>query len=96
MSKLVANIALGDTKIYGPEVNIGGQSFPIFTIDASANLKLGDSVQAKVDQENKTVQVLIGFNKFSGSATLDKETNSSNYWTESYAQVKSLYKGVAG
>ena len=96
LTKLVANIALGDTKIYGPEVNIGGQSFPIFTIDASANLKLGDNIQAKVDQENKTVQVLIGFNKFSGSATLDKETNSSNYWTESYAQVKSLYKGVAG
>ena len=96
LNNLISNISLGNTTINGPTVTIGGKTFSLFSFNAAATLKLNDKVQAKVDMEKKTIQVLIGFDKFNGSAKLDKDTNSSNYWKESYAQVKSLYKGVAG
>lgn len=96
VNNLISDISLGDTTINGPTVTIAGNTFPIFSFNGSADLKLNDKVQAKVNMKDKTVEVLIGFDKFDGSATIDKDTNSSNYWTESYAQVKSLYKGVVG
>ncbi|MBR1931479.1 MAG: Ig-like domain-containing protein, partial [Lachnospiraceae bacterium] len=96
LNTLISDTSLAGEKINGPTVTIAGKTFPLFTIDASVNLKLNDSIQAKVDEEKKTVQVLIGFDKFSGSAKLDKDTNSSNYWSESYQQVKSLYTGMTG
>ncbi|MCI8564673.1 MAG: leucine-rich repeat protein, partial [Lachnospiraceae bacterium] len=96
LKSLISNISLGNTTVNGPSITIAGNTFSLFSFNAAATLKLNDKVQAKVDMQKKTVQVLIGFDKFQGSATLDKDTNSSNYWKESYQQVKSLYKGVMG
>ena len=96
LNNLLGDISLGETQITGPSIKIGNKSIPLFNFDASMNLKLSDEVQAKIDMKNKTLQVLVGFDKFEGSATLDEDTNSSNYWKESYAQVKSLYKGMVG
>ena len=39
---------------------------------------------------------MLGFYEFDGSAKLDKDKNSDNYWKESYKEVKELYKNVAG
>ena len=96
LGDLISDVSLENTTIYGPSVTIDGNTFSLFQFNAGATLKLNDKVQAKVDMDKKTVQVLIGFDKFSGSATLGKDVNSDNYWKESYAQVKSLYKGVVG
>lgn len=93
-NQLLNNISLGSETVNGPTVTVGEKTFTLFQIPASMNLELSDKVQAKVNTEKKTIQVLIGFDKFSGSAKLDGESNSDTYWRESYKQVKSLYTGV--
>jgi uncharacterized repeat protein (TIGR02543 family) len=96
LDTLVNNISFAGTDISGPTVTIAGKTFSLFSVPASMDIKLGDKVQAKVDDEKKTIQVLIGFDDFSGSAKLDPSENSTAYWSESYKQVKSLYTGVTG
>ena len=96
VESLLNNIKLKDEKIVGPQITVGEKTFNLFEVDAGMDLKLADKVQAKVDMDTKTVQVLIGFKDFSGSATLDKDTNSTNYWSESYKQVKNIYTGMTG
>ena len=96
LSGLVENVSMGNTKVKGPEVTIAGKTFPLFEFDSALELKLMDRVQAKVDMKSKKVQVLLGFYEFDGSAKLDKDKNSDNYWKESYKEVKELYKNVAG
>ena len=96
VENLLNNIKLKDEKIVGPQITVGEKTFNLFEVDAGMDLKLADKVQAKVDIDTKTVQVLIGFKDFSGSATLDKDTNSTNYWSESYKQVKNIYTGMTG
>ena len=96
LKKLLSKTSLGSTTINGPEVTVAGKTFPIFSFNAGGDLNLGEHLQAKVDMKTKTVQILIGLDDFKGSADLDADINSNNYWKESYAQVKSLYKGVRG
>lgn len=96
LNTLVNNVSFAGADISGPTVTIAGKTFSLFSVPASMDIKLGDKVQAKVDDEKKTIQVLIGFDKFSGSAKLDPSENSTAYWSESYKQVKSLYTGVTG
>ncbi len=91
INNLINDINLNGGMVNGPIVTVGGKTFSLFSMDTGIELKLSDSIQAKVDPEEKTIQVMIGFNEFEGSATLDKETNSTNYWSESYKQVKDLY-----
>ena len=93
---LVNNIQLKNGTIKGPEITVLGKTFNLFEINAGMDLPISDKVQAKVDLDTKTVQVLIGFKDFSGSASLDKETNSTSYWSESYRQVKNIYTGMTG
>lgn len=94
--KLLNNVSLPAEKIEGPSVTLAGKQFSLFSMDASMNLKIGENVQAKVDTDQKVVQVLIGFEKFGGSANINAGENSSAYWSESYRQVKELYTGVTG
>ena len=94
--QLINNISFPSEKIEGPTVKIAGKSFSLFSLDASMNVKLGQNVQAKVDTNKKVVQVLVGFDKFEGSAQIESGVNSSAYWSESYRQVKELYTGVTG
>ena len=94
--KLLNNISLGSATVDGPTVTIGDKTFTLFQIPTSMDIELGDKVQAKVDAKKKTIQVMIGFDQFSGSAKLDSDSNSDNYWKESYKKVKSLYTGVTG
>lgn len=96
VSQLINNISFPSEIIDGPSVTIAGKTFSLFSMDASMNLKLGQNVQAKVDEGKKTVQVLIGFDKFDGSAKIEAGEDSSAYWSESYRQVKELYTGVTG
>lgn len=96
LKNLINNVSLGGDTINGPSITIGKHTFSLFSVDGKMNMSLGDKLQAKVDPRTKTVQVLIGFDKFSGSANLDSQTNSTNYWSESYQQVKALYTGVTG
>ena len=94
--KLLNNISLGSATVDGPTVTIGNKTFTLFSIPTSMDVELGDKVQAKVDTEKKTIQIMIGFDEFSGSAKLDGDSNSDTYWKESYKKVKSLYTGVTG
>ena len=94
--KLLNNISLGSATVDGPTVTVGNKTFTLFSIPTSMDVELGDKVQAKVDTEKKTIQVMIGFDEFSGSAKLDGDSNSDTYWKESYKKVKSLYTGVNG
>ncbi len=96
LSQLINNVSFPSEKIEGPSVTIAGKTFSLFSLDASMNLKLGQNVQAKVDTNKKAVQVLVGFDKFDGSAQIEAGENSSAYWSESYRQVKELYTGVTG
>ena len=96
LSQLINNISFPSEKIEGPSITIAGKTFSLFSLDASMNLKLGQNVQAKVDEDKKVVQVLVGFDKFDGSAKIEAGENSSTYWSESYQQVKELYTGVTG
>lgn len=94
--KLLNNISLGSATVDGPTVTVGNKTFTLFEIPTSMDIELGDKVQAKVDAEKKTIQVMIGFDEFGGSAKLDSDSNSDTYWRETYKQVKSLYLGVEG
>ncbi len=84
--------------VSGPIIKVAGKSFPLFKLKVGVDLGDGllKDVQARVDSENKTVQVLLGFKKFEGSAELSKDKNSDTYWRESYADVKKMYKGIKG
>ena len=46
-------------------------------------------------KENK-VEVLIGFKEMSESAAISADGNTTAYWSESYKQVKNLYRKVKG
>ena len=96
INHLINNISLAGNEIQGPTVTIAGKTFSLFTIPASMDMALGDKVQAKVDKDKKIIQVMIGFDKFDGSAQLDPSDNKTAYWSESYKQVKSLYTGITG
>ena len=96
LNTLIGDLSLSGTKIEGPSVTVSKKTFDLFSVDASVDLKLSDKVQAKVDTEKKTIQVLVGFDKFSGSADISSDKNSNAYWSESYKEVKSLYTGVTG
>ena len=96
LDSLIKNINIKGNKMDGPDITIGNQTFPLFSVDVGLEMKLGDAVQAKVDTETKTIQVLIGFKDFSGSASLSEADNKTNYWSESYKQVKDLYTGMTG
>lgn len=70
LATLFNKASLAGEKINGPTLTIAGETFPLFSVDASVDLDFGD-LQAKVDTGGKTIQVLVGFDKFSGSAKLD-------------------------
>ncbi len=95
-NKLLNDVSIKDGKITGPEVTVAGKTFALFEIDAGMDMKLSDKVQARVDMDTKTVQVLIGFKDFSGAANISPEVNSTKYWSESYKQVKNIYTGMTG
>ncbi len=96
ITSLINDISLSGEKIEGPSITAGGKTFSLFSVDAGMNLKISDKLQTRVNPDTKTIQVLIGFADISGDADLSADANSNAYWTESYAQVKSLYKKFAG
>ena len=94
---LLNNITLKNGKITGPQIKVAGKTFNLFEIDAGMDLKLGDKVQTKINMDTKTVEVLIGFKDFSGSANISGEYNGTDsYWSKSYQEVKNLYTGMTG
>jgi len=95
--ELLQNISCGNHPIKGPSVTFLGKTFYLFEFDGKLNFKFKNlNVQAKVDADNKTIQFLVGYKIFSESANLGNDYNNSSYWSQSYQQVKSLYKGVTG
>ncbi len=96
LKEKLSNISFNGGTIEGPSIKLLGKVIPLFEVDASAYIPLDESIQVKVDAYTKTIEVLIGFKDFSGSANLSPEENSNAYWKESYKQVKSLYKGMTG
>ncbi len=83
-------------KIYGPEITVAGKTFHVFAVDANLEMSLGDTIQAVVDTDKKRIEVLLGFENYSGSAEMAGYVNETNYWSQSYQQVKDLYQNVSG
>ena len=63
-----------------------------------SNAILGSHCKANivVRSDSIAIQFLVGYKIFSESADLGNDYNNSSYWSQSYQQVKSLYKGVTG
>ncbi|MCD8090313.1 MAG: hypothetical protein LUD81_06785, partial [Clostridiales bacterium] len=87
--KLLENITLGKDTIKGPSVTIFNKTFYLLELDGKLNIKLGDklNLQFKVDEEEKTVQALVGFKNLSEEAEIGQDK-----WQDMYKEVKDLYK----
>ena len=104
---LLKGIDFGDmAKIDGPEITINDKTFTLFTIDAAGlKLDIGKHVQASVDMDEKTVQILIGFKPIDESVNADPSEETSGIsgtrkrsaaWEKEFRDMKSFYKAVGG
>ena len=89
---LLPDIELGETTVKGPDMEILGHNINLFDLNVGMNINVGKSVQAKVNEEKKTIEVLIGFKNFKSSAEIGADDNDDAYWSQSYQQVKEMYQ----
>ena len=94
--KLLQNINIDGGKISSPQMKILGKNVSLLDMDSNVKFPLGDSVQAVYDPKENKVEVLIGFKEMSESAAISADGNTTAYWSESYKQVKNLYRKVKG
>lgn len=96
------NIISKMSKLRGPQINIAGKTFDLFDISSNLDIRLGDkgTVQFKLDQGKKTVQILLGFKPISGSTTIVGDPKSPDRsdasFEQSFSDAKDLYKMVVG
>lgn len=101
LTNLFQNVTCDVGKLRGPEISIAGLTFNLFECDANLELPFKDlSVEASVNHEKKTVNVLIGFKEVKGDMTIIGDPNSSgdsrnDFW-KSYTDAKELYKTFGG
>ena len=97
LENLLKDIRIPAEEMEGPTVTIAGKTFPLFKTSMSAEIKLSDKIQAKVDGKEKTVQILIGVEELEGSDSpkLDPSEKSSGRWKQIYDKVKSLNMKVS-
>lgn len=95
LTKVLSNITFEGEKIKGPSVTVLGKEFPLFEFDAKINLPILNNSSVTVDNDKKLIKVLIGV-KDTQSADVGKASQSSNYWSEAYRDVKNMYQNVTG
>ena len=95
IKEMFPNIDLGESTLYGPQVNLFGLDFYLFKSNVSFDLPLLSDYVVKYDETSQTFKILIGFKDQYKAELKDSEVNGS-YWTESYKQVKSLVKACGG
>ena len=78
------DIELNSDKLKGPEITFLGESFNVFEVNVKVEMPIMDCVALKVDNQSKTVQMIIGYSE---GEKAELEGNDT-YWKESYNQVK--------
>ena len=90
----IGNIDLGPYALKGATINVAGYEISLIDIEANLSLNIGENIKITSDT-NGIIKVLIGFDQ-DASANLSGEKNSTNYWSESYQEVKSMYQDLTG
>lgn len=89
------DVNLGGGKIEFPSFAVLGKEYSMGSLDASIELPLNGELECKVDFENKTIQVLLGYSQ-DESADIGPDEQSPTYWSESYKEVKNMYQNITG
>lgn len=96
---LLKSISVQSDTIKGPSITILGKTFYLFEMDGKVDLNIGSkiNIQAKVDKDKKTIQILGGFYPIKSSASMGEGYNENDsYWSDSYKQTKDLFKAISG
>ena len=98
LNSLLSNVTLCDTTVYGPTVNIFGRDFCPLKFDANAVLDLaGLSKNITIDEDKKTVHVILGKKNVNGQASVVQTTKMCDAsWSKQYNEIKDLYKTMTG
>ncbi len=76
------------TQITGPEVNLAGYTFPIFSMPYNMDYELFDSLKVAYNAKDKTFQVLIGGQKELFDVAVDANSSS---WKKTFEEFKEEY-----
>ena len=95
LDHLISNISMEGDSI-SASIEVLGKDVDIFDVKTGVKIPLADNASVSVDSNTKTIKVLLGFKDFSGNAEISPDGQSSAYWSESYREVKALYKGMTG
>ena len=76
----------GDTVITGPEVTLGGQSFPLFELPFGFELDLVEDVAVAYDPEKRAYQVILG--DYDDGSEEKIEDATALDWKEKFDQVR--------
>lgn len=77
----------GETKVTGPEINIKGETFPLFELPFSFEMDLVESMRIAYDDENRVYQVILD------SEPDDEEEDgiadaADSFWLGDYQRIK--------
>lgn len=95
LTKVLQNISFEDGKIVGPEIEVLNKRFNLFELKTSLKLPILNDSSITVDMEKQVIKILIGQEQ-KESANIGQAGQSSNYWEESYKEVKNFYKSIQG
>lgn len=98
LNSVITAVPICDDVIYGPPVNILGKDYYPLKFDAKAVLNLaGLDKIITVDEDNKTVHVILGKKTADGSASVVQTTKTCDAsWSKQYNEIKDLYKTMTG
>lgn len=83
----------GETTVTGPEIDVNGQSFPLFELPFSFEMDLVESMKIAYDDENRVYQVILD------SEPDDEEENgiadaADSFWLGDYQRIKRQCENV--
>ncbi|MDD6483565.1 MAG: leucine-rich repeat domain-containing protein [Clostridiales bacterium] len=98
LNSLLSKVTLCDTTIYGPTIDILGHDWQPLKFDANAVLDLaGLSKNITIDEDKKTVHVILGKKNVNGQASVVQTTKMCDAsWSKQYNEIKDLYKTMTG
>ncbi|WP_294466664.1 starch-binding protein [uncultured Ruminococcus sp.] len=92
----IKDINLGSQNISALPVSVFGKEYNLLNFKTSTSIPIGSlNTTTIVDPNNKSIKILLGF-KDSTNAEITSVDQKSQYWSESYQEVKSLYKKLTG
>lgn len=95
---ILKTIPICDTTIYGPTIDILGYDWQPLKFNAKAVLDLaGLSKNITIDEDKKTVHVILGKKNVNGQASVVQTTKMCDAsWSKQYNEIKDLYKTMTG